>query len=129
MTTIMHAEEPVIVIYAKGQMTLNWCAYALLGSPTHLQQIFDAEKQMIGFAAVAADDPSAFPCTLVQGGMMATIWGLMRQAGIALPAKGMRYVAQGTLHDTVLWFAPRTAIPCRSQKKKEDVQFPWRRPS
>jgi hypothetical protein len=57
-------QEPAIGIQKRGSLSLNTAAFEALGSPKHVELLYDAEERLIGIRKTTAANPHAY---LVRG--------------------------------------------------------------
>lgn len=55
------ARVPTVTIQKRGLMSLNRAAHALIGSPEHVELLYDADRRMVGLRPTEASNPNAYP--------------------------------------------------------------------
>ena len=54
-------EEPTLTIQKRGSLSLNSAAFEALGSPKHVELLFDQDERLIGIRKTTAAMPHAYP--------------------------------------------------------------------
>jgi hypothetical protein len=54
-------EEPALTIQKRGAISLNTAAFEALGSPKHVELMYDRSERLIGIQKTTAATPHAYP--------------------------------------------------------------------